>query len=205
MVRRTKEEALETRNRILDAAEAVFQIKGVSRASLADIAAEAGVTRGAIYWHFTDKAALFAAMIRRVVAPLETYFEEQRGYCGEACPGTWLRETALTVLDRIASDERFFRVFEIAWHKCEYVGEMAQIRATCLEASDRHISMMECAFARMAASGDLRKDITPRQAAVGLVALVDGLICNWTLDTSLFPLKELAPGLVDTYLRGLRA
>jgi len=44
MVRRTKEEALETRNRILDAAEHVFYEKGVSRTSLADIAQTAGVT-----------------------------------------------------------------------------------------------------------------------------------------------------------------
>ncbi|HWT38931.1 MAG TPA: TetR family transcriptional regulator, partial [Paraburkholderia sp.] len=44
MVRRTKEEAQETRTRILDAAEQVFSEKGVSRTSLADIAQTAGVT-----------------------------------------------------------------------------------------------------------------------------------------------------------------
>src|ERR1700712_1304134 len=55
MVRRTKEEAAETRNSILDAAERVFFEKGVSRTTLADIALEAGVTRGAIYWHFANK------------------------------------------------------------------------------------------------------------------------------------------------------
>ena len=48
MVRRTKEEALATRDRLLDAAEHVFQRHGVSRTSLHDIAAAAGVTRGAI-------------------------------------------------------------------------------------------------------------------------------------------------------------
>ena len=42
MVRRTKEEAQETRNSILDAAERVFFEKGVSRTSLADIAQAAG-------------------------------------------------------------------------------------------------------------------------------------------------------------------
>ena len=58
MVRRTKEEAQETRNSILDAAERVFFEKGVSRTSLADIAQAAGVTRGAIYWHFAHKSDL---------------------------------------------------------------------------------------------------------------------------------------------------
>ena len=58
MPRKTKEEAQETRQRILDAAERVFQMQGVSRTSLAHIADAAGVTRGAIYWHFRNKADL---------------------------------------------------------------------------------------------------------------------------------------------------
>ena len=62
MVRRTKEEAQETRNRILDAAERVFVERGVGRSSLNEIATAAGVTRGAIYWHFQDKADVFNAM-----------------------------------------------------------------------------------------------------------------------------------------------
>src|ERR1700688_3142706 len=71
MVRRTKEEALETRNRILDTAEQVFVEKGVSNTSLAQLAEAAGVTRGAIYWHFKNKADLFDAMMSRVVLPME--------------------------------------------------------------------------------------------------------------------------------------
>ncbi len=65
MVRRTKSEAMETRTQILDAAERVFQRDGVLSASLNDIATEAGVTRGAIYWHFKNKHDLFMAMVER--------------------------------------------------------------------------------------------------------------------------------------------
>lgn len=54
MVRRTKEEAQETRQQILEAAEKAFHARGVARTTLADIAKLAGVTRGAIYWHFQD-------------------------------------------------------------------------------------------------------------------------------------------------------
>jgi TetR/AcrR family acrAB operon transcriptional repressor len=55
MVRRTKEEAAATRDSILDAAEILFAKNGVSRTTLQHIATAAGVTRGAIYWHFVDK------------------------------------------------------------------------------------------------------------------------------------------------------
>jgi TetR/AcrR family acrAB operon transcriptional repressor len=61
MARRTKEEALETREQVLDAAELVFRERGVGHASLAEVADAAGVTRGAIYHHFASKAELFEA------------------------------------------------------------------------------------------------------------------------------------------------
>ncbi len=74
MVRRTKQAAEETRSLILDAAEQVFRDKGVTRTSLTDIASQAGVTRGAIYWHFANKAELFTAMCDRATLPLEALF-----------------------------------------------------------------------------------------------------------------------------------
>lgn len=67
MVRKTKEEAAETRSRLLDTAEEVFLREGVTRTSLQRIAEAAGLTRGAIYWHFQDKADLFNAMMEREI------------------------------------------------------------------------------------------------------------------------------------------
>ena len=57
MVRRTKEEAKQTRSQILAAAEKVFYDRGISRTTLAEIAEIAGVTRGAIYWYFRTRPA----------------------------------------------------------------------------------------------------------------------------------------------------
>ncbi|HKW83015.1 MAG TPA: TetR family transcriptional regulator, partial [Burkholderiaceae bacterium] len=71
MARRTKEEAQATRSLILDTAELVFEQRGVSGTSLNEIAKAAGLTRGAIYWHFQNKADLFNAMMDRATLPLE--------------------------------------------------------------------------------------------------------------------------------------
>ena len=57
MVRKTKEEAEQTRKELIQAARRVFHQCGVSRSTLEKIAKAAGVTRGAVYWHFKDKAA----------------------------------------------------------------------------------------------------------------------------------------------------
>lgn len=58
MARRTKEDAEKTREALLDAAERVFLRRGVSTSTLNEIAKEAGLTRGALYWHFEDRKSV---------------------------------------------------------------------------------------------------------------------------------------------------
>ncbi|WP_153112170.1 TetR family transcriptional regulator [Propionivibrio limicola] len=202
MARKTKEEALETRNAILDAAEIVFQEHGVSRTSLAEIAAAAGVTRGAIYWHFADKADLFDAMTQRVFGLMEEKLAELQADSHEN-PVDLLRKLSFHFLERVVNDPRYFRLLEISWHKCEYVGEMATIRDTHLECGNRYLAISEEAFRLAAERGFLPETLDARQAAVGLMVLVDGLVLNWTLDHTLFPLDSFGPAIIETYLAGL--
>jgi TetR/AcrR family transcriptional regulator, acrAB operon repressor len=204
MVRKTKEEAQETRHRILDAAEQVFQAQGVARTSLAQIAAAAGVTRGAIYWHFADKADLFDAMMQRVIAPTEAGCLDPALLEADD-PLAALRELALDFLMQVARDPQHQRVFEIAIHKSEYVGEMADARDRHLDCARRHRVMLEAAMRRAQEKGVVAARHNTHSAAEGLIALIDGLLLNWTLDHDLFPLADYAEPIVDTYLAGLKA
>src|SRR5450830_1010855 len=187
MARRTKEDALATRHSLLDAAERVFFEKGVSRSSLNDIAVAAGTTRGAIYWHFKDKADLFNAMMDRVTLPMEDD----------------LRRATLDVLRKMTQDPTTQRVFEVASYKVEYVGEALAIKGRHLEA--RHDCLAEMARSLQAAA-QLR-GVTlrlPVQAAViGLHALLDGLIQNWLLSPEEFDVVSIGEQAMDTYLAGL--
>ncbi len=61
-LRRTKLEAALTRAAILEAAELLFYRKGIASCSLDEIAVQAGVTRGALYWHFQGKTDLLRAL-----------------------------------------------------------------------------------------------------------------------------------------------
>ena len=70
-MRKTKEEAQQTRSNLLNAALNVFYERGVSKASLDEIAKAAGVTRGALYWHFKNKEDLFEALFQNYYADLE--------------------------------------------------------------------------------------------------------------------------------------
>ena len=69
--RRTRaEQAQETSDRILAVAREVFTSQGVAQASLDAIAAQAGVTRGALHHHFTNKAGLFEAVLLQMDAEI---------------------------------------------------------------------------------------------------------------------------------------
>lgn len=57
------ESSSETKNKILKSAKKEFLEKGFVNASLRTIAANAGVTTGAMYRHFKDKDALFCALV----------------------------------------------------------------------------------------------------------------------------------------------
>jgi TetR/AcrR family acrAB operon transcriptional repressor len=204
MARRTKEEALETRSRILDAAERVFYARGVANSSLEEIAGAAKVTRGAVYWHFKDKAELFDAMMERVVMPAECLLEGA-GKGVIADPLSLLRQTTIDVLLRTARDKRMQRVFEIAYHKCEYVGDAEGVRGRHIASQNECLKSIEAGFRACVAAGQIPKSVSPRVAAIGAMSLVSGLIANWLLEPSSFPLARHAEALVDIYFRGLVA
>lgn len=202
MVRRTKEEAQETRSRILDAAERVFYDKGVANSSLEEIAASAQVTRGAIYWHFKDKAELFDAMMQRVVLPVDDMLENSE-CCGQNNPLELLRRTTIDVLLRTTRDARMQRVFDIAYNKCEYVGDADGVRGRHIASQNNCLKTIEAGFRACVAAGQLPASVNPRVAAIGATSLVSGLIANWVLSPESFPLKRHAEALVDIYFRGL--
>lgn len=63
MPRRTHDDSIETKKKILESAQRLFTRRGYERTSLSDVAKYAGVTRGAIYWHFENKEELLISLI----------------------------------------------------------------------------------------------------------------------------------------------
>jgi TetR/AcrR family acrAB operon transcriptional repressor len=202
MARRTKEDALATRSSLLDAAERLFQQQGVSGTSLQDIAAAAGASRGAVYWHFKDKADLFNAMMERVTLPLENAIERSRGQPGED-PLPRLRAALLAALRRIAADPQTRRVLEVATQKVEYIEALGKVRERHLAVRDGSVLQMKQALQRSARARGQRLSIPAPAAARGLHALVGGLIQDWLLDPQAFQLEAAGRPAIDAYLAGL--
>lgn len=203
MVKRTKNDALETRSTLLDTAERVFSAHGVSRTSLADIAKAAGVTRGAIYWHFKDKADLFCAMVARVTLPMEDA-PCQALHHQSADPLGSIRTMMCSILRRTTEDPQAWRVFHIVFHKCEYVDEMEAVWNRFREMRLGCLMNIEQGLKAAIARGQLPPGLDAHHAAVGLRAMLDGLISHWVTDPKSVPLQRESEQLVDLFLATLR-
>lgn len=203
MARRTKQEAQETRNRLLDAAELLFHERGVSRTSLQDIAQAAGVTRGAVYWHFEDKPQLFNAMMERATMPLEEGIENATSPSPDR-PLEDLRLGLLNIFHCTMHNERTRRAFQIVNMRMEFVGEMAAVYARKVAAHREWTARNRECFERAIALKQLPADLDTQQAAISLMALVGGLLHHWIMDTEAFDLMEVGQVALENYLSSLR-
>lgn len=203
-MRRTKEDARATRQQLLDAAECVFAAKGVSRTSLADIAQAAGTSRGAIYWHFKNKADLFNAMMDRITLPMED------ALCVHAHnevldPLNEIVQSILDVMHNITHNARTRRVFEVATLKVEYVDELLAVQERHRQAYVRCVEQMRLGIASSFQRQGLALPVPADVAANGMHALVIGLIQSWLVAPDTFDLEASAQQALAVYLRGLAA
>ncbi|TBU99771.1 TetR family transcriptional regulator [Stutzerimonas kirkiae] len=199
-MRRTKEEAEKTRISILEAAERLFLDKGVAHTSLDQIARDAGVTRGAVYWHFQNKAHLFNEMVNQVRLPPEQLAQRLLA-CGPHQPLTVLRDMCIEVTQSMSLNPQKSRIFTILLHRCEFTDELREAEERHNAFIDEFIRLSEQLLQR--ATEHLRPGLTPRLAALSVHALIVGLVTDWTRNPDQFDPVEDAPLMIDTVFRGL--
>src|SRR5690606_34766205 len=121
-MRRTKEEAAATRKSLLQAALQVFSRKGYAATTLEDIASEAGVTRGAIYWHFGSKAELYNRLVAEMSRRLEQALADVTADGGS--PLELLRRQLVRSLEFMEEDEEARAVQELVLFKTAVTPEL---------------------------------------------------------------------------------
>ncbi len=175
MPRRTKEEAAQTRALILKTAEKLFFHRGVWQTSLQEIAAEAGVTRGAIYWHFRDKADLLWSIADHVFLPHEDLLD--RLVAAESDdPLALLFEHTTGSLNAIMNTPSRRRVFTILTQRCEYIEELAKLNRRNDAMRDRLLARLITMFEQTERKQLLAAAWTPQTAAVVLQSFCIGNI-----------------------------
>ncbi|CNJ05889.1 multidrug efflux transporter transcriptional repressor AcrR [Yersinia aldovae] len=202
MARKTKQQAEETRQHILDAAVREFSAHGVSGTSLTDIAVAAGVTRGAIYWHFKNKVDLFNEVWESSESKIDQLeLEYQAKYPDN--PLRILREILIYILVSTREDRRRRALMEIVFHKCEFVGEMTSVHDARKVLDLASYERIELALQGCISANQLPANLDTRRAAIIMRAYITGLMENWLYMPESFDIKQEAPVLIDAYLEML--
>ena len=199
-MRRSKDDAERTRIELLDAAEQVFCEQGVAGATLEKISRAAGVTRGALYWHFADKTDLLRALHERAAPPqveiiLLAADEENDDPLG------MLEAAAIEMLRLFEHDESRQRLFLIMSNHVA-----SDVETEWLQSANADMSRALTALTAQArAQGRLNPDFTPEEAAVIMMATMNGLLSEWLRRGKSFPLAELGAKFVAAQTRMMSA
>jgi TetR/AcrR family transcriptional regulator, transcriptional repressor for nem operon len=166
-----------TRERLLAAAFAEIHRRGYQAASLDAILASAGVTKGALYHHFTDKADLGRAVIDEVVVALTVgrWTAPLARHDGDPIEGI---KGALRAVSAEFTTEEFADRVELGCPLNNLTQEMSPLdesfRRQLLDAFAIWTDAFAGALERGQAAGIVRKDVAPREVATFLIASVEG-------------------------------
>lgn len=201
-VRRTKEEAAATREQILDAALLVFSRKGYSAATLQDVAAEAGLTRGAVYWHFKGKVELYAALVGERFARANEVFAE--ALSPRYSPLESIERLLTRSLEYLEEDPEYRAVLSITLFKTELLPELEPAFQQKIASVRRLVETIADLVRKGIAAGQIDRATDPKAAALAAVSLVNGATALHLMDPKALESKAAVRRMVATFLRGLR-
>jgi AcrR family transcriptional regulator len=156
--------AARTRAALLDAARNVFTEKGYASTSVGDIAAEAGVSLGAFYQYFRDRADVLATLVgegaQRMLDDASQVWRPDEG-----------REGVRRVLQAFVTHYRATSKFQKVWEEVTHVdGDLASLRRELIRT---YTSAVETALRMGQEGGAVRTDLDVAGAAVALTSMVD--------------------------------
>lgn len=204
MVRRTKEEAQETRESILEAAAKVFVEKGVSKASLDAIAIEAGVTRGAIYWHFKNKLEVFSALHEQLyTSTIEIISNELNNHHPD--PLLQLQQLCVKLFKELQENTQKRRILTIFFVRCDYSGDLEPFLELQREQKRKSFENFSHFFQRAIDQGQLSGDISPMTLTRMLTFYLTGIAIEHLRYPDLFADDEEAEEcLIESFIQGLK-
>ncbi len=160
----------DTAARILDSAERLVQSRGFNGFSYADVAAELGVTKASLHYHFPGKAELGEALIGRYAARFAEALEEIDAGGGDAA-------AKLAAYARIYADVlRDRRMCLCGMLAADYDTLPQTMRDSVLRFFDDNEAWLKDVVDQGQKDGSLRLDGSPRDAARALVGGLEGAL-----------------------------
>ena len=189
---------------IVAAALEVFSEKGFAAARLDDIAARAGVSKGAIYLYFSTKEDIFQAVIAQGVAPNLDHVQAAIAANGQSFPD--LLRALVAIISDIATSTSIGGIIKMVIGESRNFPELARAWHDSLVAPA--LGAMTGAIAAAQARGELLPG-DPRQYAISLVSpMLLGVVWRETfvpVGAQPLDIPALARQHVELWLRGMLA
>lgn len=201
MAKKTKADALKTRQHLIETAIVQFALRGVSNTTLNDIADAARVTRGAIYWHFENKTQLFNEVWAQQPALRELIQDKLLVHDAES-PLEQLREQVIVGLQYIAEIPRQQALLQILFHKCEFNEEMIS-EQEIREKMGFNLHTLRQTLQKSMAKGEIVNQLDLDVMVIVIYGAFSGIVKNWLINPTGYNLYQQAPVLVDNVLRML--
>ena len=203
-MRRTKEDAELTRQQLLEAGCKIFGDKGYAATRLSDIAEKAGVTRGAIYWHFKNKKELFIALFQEKVEPFINVIEEILDEKLE--PLQMLYRMISSILDKMEKNVEFrsYQALEFANRNVQQ--EIPELRDYMVKRTDKFVQEIKAIIIQGQKLGEIRNDITPDAIMGTFITLFRGYGFLITQD-AFMPIfnMNISKDIAEIFMKGIKA
>ena len=201
-MRKTKAEALKTREYLMLSALDTFYERGVSRASLNEIAQNAGVTRGALYWHFKNKEDLFDALFQHIFHDLSQEFEAD---IQSDAPDLWdnFQRSLVNMIHRVQHNEAHHKFCNILHLKCEHTQQNQAIITLMQSYSNMWNTLLTSALTACIKQKSLPDNLDIPMAVIYIKSTVTGLMQTWLSQPDAFDLSETAERQIATCLNAL--
>lgn len=196
-MKRTKEEAQKTRERLIECAVKVFNDKGYANATLTDIAREAEVTRGAIYHHFGSKDEFVDAIVQTNKSRINNYIEEVLD--GKNDVFYSIRKVFSDILGKLETNE-FFKSTEELLLKMHLTGDLKNHKCTLQDANTEGFRKLFDTFETAKQEGKISEGHDSKHLAILLISCYLGTFVTWLVHPELVSLQKDGTALLNIIL-----
>lgn len=201
-MRRTREEAEETKQRIIEAAVELFETRGYTATRIQDIADLTGLTRGAVYFHFKNKDELYLHIFDMFDKSLDRLLEESKKK-----DGTPLDRLRWLIVQMVSSPDIMvgFRQIRMAavtdYERMHGSGKLKQRRERI---AAKYLDVAKNCIGQAKNSGEIRQDVDPGMASWMIAIFVAGSVGAQLNNLPAARQYDMAD-FVDLVLCGLKA
>jgi TetR/AcrR family acrAB operon transcriptional repressor len=201
MARKTKKEALETKEAIINSAKKLFYKNGFKNTTLNDIAIDIGQTRGAIYWHFNSKEEIFISIYDEFMYRLDDIIAKTIGKKDANIDS--ICEYMQKSMYMLVNDYEYRATLDLLLFRTELTPKLQILKDRNNLWTKEILNIASTIIDKHLESGDFKTNLTSRELAVSIVSMHRGLAFVYTMNNEILPSDNSYEAIIDAFFQNL--